>query len=797
MAQWEKVKSLPPQSLSELYPTEFPMEVRYYLASWIEEQPWEEFNVDDPSQEAQALQLLEQIISFLQGIAQQNANVVERLRLQHIGAKMSEFQSQPLLLVKTVQNILRKERDLLSQMSITFHQNPPQQPCPPAPSPLGAASPGREDRSQALAMWIMKVTKIREESHLLKGEMLRIQESELPEQVKKTQIQQMEFNGQALSLKRFQLLQEAVHSLNQCQIHHLHKIQTWRRDQHLATIGGAFSEDLGPLQTWCEHLLGANMKLREEVLLAGRDCGGTETIQECQKRLDLLLQTLIQSSLIVDKQPPQVVKTHSKFSTSVRLLLGEKMAPGRPVHLKAQIVTEVQARNLVQMGAMPAENVGELVSNTAIMEHNASNKSTCAIFRNMCIKKIKRADRRGSESVTEEKFAIHFSGDVVLMGCELPCKVQTLSFPIVVIVHGSQDINAMATIIWDCAFSDFDRVPFVVPDRVPWKQMCMTLDNKFMSEVQTQRGLDAYNHHFLAQKIFNKPEYKENFSNMLVSWSQFNKEMLSGRTFTFWQWFDGVMELSKKHLRYYWSDGLISGFIGKQHLHVILQDRPNGTFLLRFSDSEIGGITIAYVAQTENGGRRVQNIQPFSKKDLEIRCLGDRIRDIEAITHLYPNFPKNEVFQKYYTDEQRMEGRGYIGVSIRTKVEDTTAHPPLDPQQEITLAPSLSPYPPDNVYPPEAPPPQPDPSIFYPGQQPPYQNDTGGAFVPYSGPFTDPEGNSIFSTTNTTPSPGPSLHDMDLEFPMLDPDMYGVPPVTMTTIGSPLDQTKTNSASKF
>ncbi|XP_048878159.1 signal transducer and activator of transcription 6 isoform X2 [Brienomyrus brachyistius] len=796
MAQWEKVKSLPPQSLSELYPAEFPMEVRYYLARWIEDQPWEKFNVDDPSQEPQALQILEQIISFLQGIAQHNVNVVERLRLQHIGTKMSEFQSQPLLLVKTVQNILRKERDLLSQMAVTSHQNPPQ-PCPPASSPHGTGVPGREDGPQDLTVLIMKITKIREELHLLKSEMLKVQESELPEQVKKTQIHKMEFSGQAGSLKRIQMLQEAIHGLDHYQVHQLHKIQTWRRDQHLATIGGPLNEDLGPLQTWCEHLLGINMKLREEVLLAVQDCIGAEIIRECQERLDVLLQTLIQSSLIVDKQPPQVVKTHSKFSTSVRLLLGEKMAPGRPVHLKAQIITEVQARNLVQMGAMPSENVGELVSNTAVMEHNAANKSTCAIFRNMCIKKIKRADRRGSESVTEEKFAIHFSGDVALMGCELPCKVQTLSFPIVVIVHGSQDINAMATIIWDCAFSDFDRVPFVVPDRVPWKEMCITLDKKFMSEVQTQRGLDAYNHHFLAQKIFNKPEYKDDFSNMLVSWSQFNKEMLSGRTFTFWQWFDGVMELSKKHLRNYWSDGLISGFIGKQHLHVILQECPNGTFLLRFSDSEIGGITIAYVAQSENGGRRVQNIQPFSKKDLEIRCLGDRIRDIEAITVLYPNFLKNEVFKKYYTDEQKMEGRGYIGVSIRTKVEDPTAHPPLDPQQEIALAPSLSPYPPDNVYPPEAPPPQPDPSIFYPGQQPPYQNDTGGAFVPYSGPFTDPEGNSIFSPANTTPSPGPSLHDMDLEFPMLDPDMYGVPPVAMTTIGSPLDQTKTNSASKF
>lgn len=29
-----------------------------------------------------------------------------------------------------------------------------------------------------------------------------------------------------------------------------------------------------------------------------------------------------------------------------------------------------------------------------------------------------------------------------------------ISLPVVVIVHGSQDINALATVIWDCAFSE-------------------------------------------------------------------------------------------------------------------------------------------------------------------------------------------------------------------------------------------------------------------------------------------------------------------------------------------------------
>lgn len=68
-----------------------------------------------------------------------------------------------------------------------------------------------------------------------------------------------------------------------------------------------------------------------------------------------------------------------------------------------------------------------------------------------------------------------------------------------------------------------DRIPFVVPERVPWRMMYNTLNSKFVSEVQTKHNLDQYNQHFLAQKIFDKPDFADDFSNMLVSWSQFNK----------------------------------------------------------------------------------------------------------------------------------------------------------------------------------------------------------------------------------------------------------------------------------
>ena len=45
----------------------------------------------------------------------------------------------------------------------------------------------------------------------------------------------------------------------------------------------------------------------------------------------------------------------------------------------------------------------------------------------------------------------------------------------------------------------------------------------------------------------------------------------------------------------------ILGFVNKQQAHDLLINKPDGTFLLRFSDSEIGGITIAHVIRGQDG----------------------------------------------------------------------------------------------------------------------------------------------------------------------------------------------------
>lgn len=50
--------------------------------------------------------------------------------------------------------------------------------------------------------------------------------------------------------KRFQLLKECIKCLDQCQSRLISRLKLWRWEQHKATIGQPFDDNLNPLQTW-------------------------------------------------------------------------------------------------------------------------------------------------------------------------------------------------------------------------------------------------------------------------------------------------------------------------------------------------------------------------------------------------------------------------------------------------------------------------------------------------------------------------------------------------------------------
>ena len=114
------------------------------------------------------------------------------------------------------------------------------------------------------------------------------------------------------------------------------------------------------------------------------------------------------------------------------------------------------------------------------------------------------------------------------------------------------------------------------------------------------------------------------------------------------------------------------GFVSRHEAEEFLKSSEVGTFLIRFSDSELGGVTVAWgscklqsflykslfddsvltfhtLVNETTQDKEVAMLQPFTRKDLMIRSLPDRIHDCPQMNNLYPNIPKDQAFGKYYS----------------------------------------------------------------------------------------------------------------------------------------------------
>ena len=96
------------------------------------------------------------------------------------------------------------------------------------------------------------------------------------------------------------------------------------------------------------------------------------------------------------------------------------------------------------------------------------------------------------------------------------------------------------------------------------------------------------------------------------------------------------------------------GFISRQEAEDFLHKSENGTFLIRFSDSELGGVTVAWITINEAGHREVAMLQPFTRKDLMIRSLPDRLKDCPQVTFYIYIFKNLMVHHTNYINENNL-----------------------------------------------------------------------------------------------------------------------------------------------
>lgn len=257
------------------------------------------------------------------------------------------------------------------------------------------------------------------------------------------------------------------------------------------------------------------------------------------------------------------------------------------------ITNEPQARSINQLNFVPADfrANGDIDHGVGLVNNHEQFMSIC--FENMQLRNIQRADRKGAESVTEEKFALLFQTEIVIDN-EI-FNIWKLSLPIVVIVHGSQELQAWATIFWDNYFGSMNREPFVVPESVPWSKLAEALNTFFTMRMERAedklaggKPLNPENLLCFAEKL------NVNGDDQLVHWSMLSRNELRNRNFSFWKWFFEALKLlsSDTNLREAWQRNTIMGFIARELAQTYLINREDGTFLLRFSDSTLGEISI-------------------------------------------------------------------------------------------------------------------------------------------------------------------------------------------------------------
>merc|ERR1719266_2733393 len=242
----------------------------------------------------------------------------------------------------------------------------------------------------------------------------------------------------------------------------------WKREQQLS--GNGYPCNVGQLeiiQEWCEGLADIIWTMRQQVKqLQGLrekvgDPSGSPNDQELLMNITEALTNLVTGTFIIEKQPPQVMKTNTRFTATVRLLVGGILN----VHMAApsvsvSIVSENQANQLLMSNSNTPKrkedfNSGDILNGTGTMEYHNATKQVSVSFRNLQLKKIKRTEKKGTESVMDEKFSVLFWTEFQVS--ELKFQLWTFSLPVVVIVHGNQEPQALATVVWDNGFAEWGQ----------------------------------------------------------------------------------------------------------------------------------------------------------------------------------------------------------------------------------------------------------------------------------------------------------------------------------------------------
>uniref|UniRef100_A0AAQ4QXT6 Signal transducer and activator of transcription n=1 Tax=Gasterosteus aculeatus aculeatus TaxID=481459 RepID=A0AAQ4QXT6_GASAC len=662
MSQWKQIQQLEIRLLEHvdyLYDDNFPMDIRQGLSSWIESQDWE----IAASDESMAAVLFRDLLSQLDKVRLQEQNFLQRHNMKIIQQQLQvKYTTNPIAMARVISTCLREERRILSSACMQ-EQGPLEKSLQNSvalekqknmDNRVGIIRANVQLMDQAVKYiedmqddfdFRYKTLQSRGNSEMMKQEVTRLQEM----------LNRLDYKRKEILSKMDDVIKE-IDDLMTSQLNP--ELQDWKRRQQIAAIGGPLLTGLEQLQSWftliAQSLFQIKRQLDKLVELVVKVTYESDPIplqkHQMEERIKYLIYHLIKSSFVVEKQPcmpthpqkPLIIKTGVQFTTKVRLLV---KLPEVDYQLKVKTTFDKSRQFFI------------LTNNTKVMDiEDYSNGCLSVDFRHLVSQPIHSSILlSGLLSVTEELHSLSFEACFTVQG--LTIDLETCSLPLVVISNVSQLPGGWASVMWYNLLTDEPRnmAFFGNPPRATWSQLSEVLSWQFSTFAG--KGLNKEQLNMLGEKLLGTFAFCFSYYTMVG----FEKENIPGKPFSFWMWLDSILELIKKHLLPVWNENYIMGFVSKEMERTLLKDREPGTFLLRFSESHLGGITFTWVEHNANGGVKFNSVEPYTKNRLSALPFADIIRDYKVISDgvvpetplkfLYPDIPKDEAFGRLYNSQ--------------------------------------------------------------------------------------------------------------------------------------------------
>ncbi|EHH21539.1 hypothetical protein EGK_04632 [Macaca mulatta] len=467
MSQWYELQQLDSKFLEQvhqLYDDSFPMEIRQYLAQWLEKQDWEHAANDVSFATIRFHDLLSQLDDQYSRFSLEN-----NFLLQHnIRKSKRNLQAQSGNIQSTV--MLDKQKELDSKVRNV------------------------KDKVMCIEHEIKSLEDLQDE-YDFKCKTLQNREHETNGVAKSDQKQeQLLLKKMYLMLdnKRKEVVHKIIELLNVTELTQNALINDelveWKRRQQSACIGGPPNACLDQLQNWftivAESLQQVRQQLKKleelEQKYTYEHDPITKNKQVLWDRTFSLFQQLIQSSFVVERQP--CMPTH----------------PQRPLVLKTGVQFTVKLR---------FRKFNILGTHTKVMNmEESTNGSLAAEFRHL-----------GPLIVTEELHSLSFETQLCQPG--LVIDLETTSLPVVVISNVSQLPSGWASILWyNMLVAEPRNLSFFLnPPCARWAQLSEVLSWQFSSV--TKRGLNVDQLNMLGEKLLGPNASPDG----LIPWTRFCK----------------------------------------------------------------------------------------------------------------------------------------------------------------------------------------------------------------------------------------------------------------------------------